>query len=272
MGYEKTQSFLVKIEENGVKSRNPYHNNIHGADVLQATHCMLNQGSLGAKLHDLEKLSLLVSAACHDLNHPGLTNDFRINTEDALAITYNDRSVNENMHAAETFRLLQKCEYNFLEGLSKSQFVSLRKSVVDSILATDMKAHFTNVSAFTKAIETFGSDLDKWESRQTLSDFLMHAADISNPARDLPVSLAWTERVLAEFFLQGDREKRGGYPVSPLCDREKTSKASSQIGFVKFIVQPTFSVLSKVDSDVQEALRNLESSKTRWEAVLNSSG
>merc|ERR1712012_942779 len=147
------------------------------------------------------------------------------------------------MHAAETFRLLQQSEYNFLDGLSKSQFTPLRKCVIDGILATDMKTHFPNVSTFSKTVETVGSDLKKWDNRQLLLDFLLRAADISNPTRALPISLRWTENVLEEFFLQGDREKSSGYPVSPLCDRETTSKAGSQIGFVKFIVQPTFALL-----------------------------
>eukprot|EP00966_Prymnesium_polylepis_P118329 2735947-Prymnesium_polylepis.1 len=43
-------------------------------------------------------------------------------------------------------------------------------------------------------------------ARAALQDFLMsvivHAADISNPAKPLPTYLDWTDRVLAEFYSQ----------------------------------------------------------------------
>eukprot|EP00064_Thunnus_orientalis_P004919 superscaffoldBa00000466_g4932 len=42
---------------------------------------------------------------------------------------------------------------------------------------------------------------------------------------------------------QGDKEVELGLPFSPLCDRKATMIAQSQIGFIDFIVEPTFSVL-----------------------------
>uniref|UniRef100_A0A672NU82 3',5'-cyclic-nucleotide phosphodiesterase n=1 Tax=Sinocyclocheilus grahami TaxID=75366 RepID=A0A672NU82_SINGR len=41
----------------------------------------------------------------------------------------------------------------------------------------------------------------------------------------------------------GDKEAELGLPFSPLCDRKATMIAQSQIGFIDFIVEPTFSVL-----------------------------
>eukprot|EP00494_Astrolonche_serrata_P015487 UN15638 len=45
---------------------------------------------------------------------------------------------------------------------------------------------------------------------------------------------------MEEFWRQGDTEKKKKLPVSALCDREKTSVASSQVAFIKFIVCPWF--------------------------------
>ncbi|KAI6062523.1 Calcium/calmodulin-dependent 3',5'-cyclic nucleotide phosphodiesterase 1B [Aix galericulata] len=47
-------------------------------------------------------------------------------------------------------------------------------------------------------------------------------------------------------FQQGDKEAELGLPFSPLCDRTSTLVAQSQIGFIDFIVEPTFSVLTDV--------------------------
>lgn len=50
----------------------------------------------------------------------------------------------------------------------------------------------------------------------------------------------WANRVLEEFFMQGDQERAQGLPVSPLMDRSTTSLAISQINFIEFVVAPLF--------------------------------
>jgi hypothetical protein len=51
----------------------------------------------------------------------------------------------------------------------------------------------------------------------------MHAADVSNPARQWDQCKKWTDLVLEEFWNQGDLEKKEGLPVSFLCDRLTTN-------------------------------------------------
>ncbi len=40
----------------------------------------------------------------------------------------------------------------------------------------------------------------------------------------------WTQSLMEEFFKQGEKEKELGLACSPLCDRENTLVAESQIG------------------------------------------
>ena len=54
----------------------------------------------------MERLSLMVAAIGHDIDHPGLNNAFLRKTQAPLAIRYNDRSVLENHHASVLFSLL----------------------------------------------------------------------------------------------------------------------------------------------------------------------
>ena len=58
--------------------------------------------------------------------------------------------------------------------------------------------------------------------------------------RPFPAAEAWAARVLAEFFAQGDRERREGLPVSPLMDAATTSLPGSQASFIDFVVAPLF--------------------------------
>lgn len=46
--------------------------------------------------------------------------------------------------------------------------------------------------------------------------------------------------------LQSDVEKLEGLPVAPFMDREKVSKPSSQVGFIRFVLLPLFESLGQL--------------------------
>ncbi|XP_008049632.1 calcium/calmodulin-dependent 3',5'-cyclic nucleotide phosphodiesterase 1C-like, partial [Carlito syrichta] len=52
----------------------------------------------------------------------------------------------------------------------------------------------------------------------------------------------------------GDREAELGLPFSPLCDRKSTMVAQSQVGFIDFIVEPTFTVLTDMTEKIVSPL------------------
>ena len=45
--------------------------------------------------------------------------------------------------------------------------------------------------------------------------------------------------------VQSDREKEEGLPVAPFMDREKVTKPTAQIGFIKFVLLPMFETIAK---------------------------
>lgn len=47
---------------------------------------------------------------------------------------------------------------------------------------------------------------------------------------------------------QSDREKAEGLPVAPFMDREKVTKPTAQIGFIKFVLIPMFETVMKVSN------------------------
>ncbi|KAG2447555.1 hypothetical protein HYH02_007479 [Chlamydomonas schloesseri] len=139
---------LLRAIESGYLD-NPYHSAIHAADVLQTLHVIIHSAQL--HVHYLDALGLLASyyaAIVHDFAHPGLTGDFLIATSDPLAIRYNDRSPLENHHCAASFGLLRRRELDALAPLSQSERSSFRKQVIELVLATDMKQHFSILSHF----------------------------------------------------------------------------------------------------------------------------
>ena len=54
---------------------------------------------------------------------------------------YNDISCLENYHTSRLFRIVREKENNIFEKLSVIDYKSLRKRIVNMILATDMANH-----------------------------------------------------------------------------------------------------------------------------------
>lgn len=52
--------------------------------------------------------------------------------------------------------------------------------------------------------------------------------------------------------IQSDREKEEGLPVAPFMDREKVTKPTAQIGFIKFVLIPMFDTVAKVQQQQQQ--------------------
>ncbi|XP_043082542.1 calcium/calmodulin-dependent 3',5'-cyclic nucleotide phosphodiesterase 1C isoform X1 [Puntigrus tetrazona] len=233
-------SFVEALEVGYTKHRNPYHNLIHAADVTQTVHYLLLKTGMVHWLTELEIFAMLFAAAVHDYEHTGTTNNFHIQTRSDTAILYNDRAVQENHHVSAAYRLLQEDdEMNILYNLSKDDWRELRALVVEMVLATDMSCHFQQI----KAMKNFLQQPEAIDKPKALS-LLLHTADISHPAKNWNMHHRWTTSLLEEFFRQGDKEAELGLPFSPLCDRKSTMVAQSQIGFIDFIVEPTFTVLT----------------------------
>ncbi len=59
---------------------------------------------------------------------------------------------------------------------------------------------------------------------------MVHCADLSNPTKPLELYRRWVERIMEEFFQQGDRERQAGLDISPMCDRFNATIEKSQVG------------------------------------------
>ncbi|KAH8242047.1 hypothetical protein KR038_011378, partial [Drosophila bunnanda] len=234
------EAFLYRVEEGYCRYRNPYHNNLHAVDVMQTIHyCLCNTGLMNW-LTDLEIFASLLAALLHDYEHTGTTNNFHVMSGSDTALLYNDRAVLENHHASASFRLLREDEYNILSHLSREEFRELRSLVIEMVLGTDMTNHFQQMKAMRQLLTIQEATIDK----QKVLSLVLHCCDISHPAKQWGVHQRWTMLLLEEFFRQGDLEKELGLPFSPLCDRNNTLVAESQICFIDFIVEPSMGVMS----------------------------
>lgn len=104
---------------------------------------------------------------------------------------------------------------------------------------------------------------------------LIKCCDISNEVRPTEVAEPWVDCLLEEYFMQvtlaplhsrtgprpsyrdcavsqSDREKSEGLPVAPFMDRDKVTKPTAQIGFIKFVLIPMFETVMKVGRRVRK--------------------
>uniref|UniRef100_A0A8C7I1V9 Phosphodiesterase n=1 Tax=Oncorhynchus kisutch TaxID=8019 RepID=A0A8C7I1V9_ONCKI len=252
-----------------------YHNSLHAADVTQSTHVLLSTPALDAVFTDLEILAALFAAAIHDVDHPGVSNQFLINTNSELALMYNDESVLENHHLAVGFKLLHEDNCDIFQNLSKRQRQSLRKLVIDMVLATDMSKHMSLLADLKTMVETKKVTssgvllLDHYTDRIQVLRNMVHCADLSNPTKPLIVYREWTERIMEEFFRQGDKERERGMEISPMCDKHTASVEKSQVGFIDYIVHPLWETWGDlVHPDAQDILDTLEDNRDWYQSTI----
>ncbi|XP_039614658.1 cAMP-specific 3',5'-cyclic phosphodiesterase 4D isoform X1 [Polypterus senegalus] len=252
-----------------------YHNNIHAADVAQSTHVLLSTPALEAVFTDLEILAAIFASAIHDVDHPGVSNQFLINTNSELALMYNDSSVLENHHLAVGFKLLQEENCDIFQNLTKKQRQSLRKMVIDIVLATDMSKHMNLLADLKTMVETKKVTssgvllLDNYSDRIQVLQNMVHCADLSNPTKPLQLYRQWTDRIMEEFFSQGDRERERGMEISPMCDKHNASVEKSQVGFIDYIVHPLWETWADlVHPDAQDILDTLEDNREWYQSTI----
>jgi hypothetical protein len=104
----------------------------------------------------------------------------------------------------------------------------------------------------------------KSTDKNTCMDILIHAADISNPIKPFDIYSIWAEKILTEYWNQGDKEREKDFPISYLMDRYTVNAAKSQIGFIDIIVMPLYMVITEFLPDVEIAKKNMEENKSKW--------
>ncbi|SCQ16856.1 3',5'-cyclic nucleotide phosphodiesterase, putative [Plasmodium ovale] len=251
----------------------PYHNTIHATMVTQKFFCLSKKLGIYDHMEYKIKLVMFISGICHDIGHPGYNNLFFVNSLHPLSIIYNDISVLENYHASITFKILQLNQCNLLKSFSEKDFRLIRSYIIELILGTDMKHHFEIISKFRIRRENEDFDYKKnSDDLLVLIKMIIKSADISHGSVKWNEHYKWCQRVLCEFYSQGDEELKNKMPLSPLCDRTKHNEVGqSQITFLKFVVMPMFEELTYIDNNKfikSFCLRRLNSNCLMWDKLM----
>lgn len=170
-------------------------------------------------------------------------------------------------------------ENNVFCNLKGEEVRHVRRRMIDCVLSTDMANHPQTLSRLNKKLELFdiknGRNIERlnfsdnysktFENQQAVLSMVIHTADISNPCKPANISKLWVDLLFMEFFKQGDLERKSKLPISLLCDRKTTNINKSQLGFIKFVVKPTFESLMCIMPEVKIYYKNILANESRYE-------
>ena len=195
---------------------NPFHNWYHGFSVCHFSYFQLYVSDISSFLHPIDVFGLLIAALCHDSDHPGLTNQHLMDTEDDLSIHYNDVSVLENHHAYICCELLRREETKICCYLDRRNQKELRKIVITAILHTDMSTHNKTCQKIMDRDKLRPFRSDRVTDRQTLLNICIHCSDLSAQVLPWISASRWEERISQEFNAQAIKEIELGMKPSPM--------------------------------------------------------
>ena len=246
----------------GYNRKNHYHHDLHAADIAHTSYIYFRYGLVNeiAKLDTSMICALIISCICHDYKHPGVNNNYLIDTDNDIALKYNDISVLENMHVSEAFKLMHSNSlYDVFIGLDRETYKKFRKQIILCVLATDMSKHGASINFLNNLLSEKNKPEDN--DKQDYMNLIVHTADISNPTKIFDIYFRWAKLIVEEFYDQGDKEKKLGLKCS--CDRTKVTIYKNQLGFIDFIEQPFFSLVTKAFPKLDFLLINLNNNKQR---------
>ena len=241
-------NFISRIKEKSNQWNNPFHNFTHCFNVMHGVYMLLSSTPAGGYFNELDIYSLLIAAVCHDVDHRGKGNMFEVHSKSLIALTYHDKSVLEQHHAAVTFFTLQEPNCNIFSSLSLDKYKAVRKLIITSILGTDMSKHLLmleNMAArFKDADEKPIGSLDK--DIEKLAQLIIHAGDLSHPCKSFRIYEMWSMLVCQEFTDQYRQEVKLGIPVTEFMkDLEKPRVYyANEVGFLNFVVKPLWECVS----------------------------
>ncbi|OMJ78175.1 hypothetical protein SteCoe_22067 [Stentor coeruleus] len=264
----KMQRFIVAVCEN--YQDNPFHNLFHAFSVCQMIFTLSEKNNkFGKFLLPMENFALFLSGLGHDLNHPGVTNVFMINSRHPLAVRYNDISVLENHHAATLMKFLELPGCDILSSMSHADQTHMRKIIIPTVLATDMAKHNFVMEHFISCMREF--NIENGEHRQSFLDIVLHACDVGNPVFKFELATVWSLRIIQEFNEQVWKEEQNAIPISEFMrigsDINKIKR--NQIGFIDMFIHPLWMLLGNHIDGIDDYLESIEDNRRSWEKIQN---
>jgi len=267
------KTFLLSVRQR--YQDNPFHNWKHAFSVFYHTYLLYREvRDSGSRWSHSVVLYLLVSAICHDVGHPGNTNDYEINSQTERASRYNHQSVLENHHCFVCMQILRNPKTNVFKDHTGAKLLRMKNTIIKLILATDMKHHFSmqqRMRSIAQKKKNKGQS-EPSDERQSVMEMVIHSADLANQGLKWGLANVWADRVCDEFQAQAEKEVKGGLPVAPFMKGLDTpmGRAKLQMSFIDAILVPWWDVVKdNIESSklVEGMCENLANNRKKYSEV-----
>lgn len=254
--------FISTLCEN--YNRNHFHNFQHAVNVLQMTYLLLKNSCILIKLNPHILIATLISALSHDVNHPGNTNSYEINSMSRFALLYNDNSVLENHHCTLTFELMENT--GLTKCFKENQFKEVRKTIIACILGTDMSKHTDSLNKFEQI--NFEKETFTIDEQIIIASAFVHFADLSNPLKNFDICFEWSKRISNEFYEQTIKEELEGLPsLSFMKVHDMLSMCLNEISFITNLSLPTWKLFVSKFKNMSFIIDVINGNLNRWKEI-----
>ncbi|KAJ6242353.1 camp-specific 3' [Anaeramoeba flamelloides] len=194
---EKGKKFIQEIRKQYLTTI-PYHNFYHAFEVFHSLSTFLyTSDQLKNNYTSEEKVALLIAALCHDLKHPGGSNQKEIEKGSDLALIYNDQSVIENYSISQTFLLMKSNEEaNIFSEIEKEKQKKIRKWMIQLILATDPEFHREQLQKIRK---NKSLSFEHESHRLQVGILILMSSDLGYFTRTMEIQAKWMKNVCEEL-------------------------------------------------------------------------
>ncbi len=216
--------FMWEVAYYYTRNSNPFHNFAHAVNVAHAGYYLINRyQKFASVMNEVQQFGFVVACLGHDLDHRGMTNIYEIALQTDIALTYHDNSPLEQHHAAVLFKILSAKGLNIMGSIKGETWRALKKEIVECILSTDMKSHFSMLTKFKQQVTSnsnFGVDVANDADRDLILGNFIHFADLSGSFKEFSTSNRWSKLVNMEFSRQVDSSEavRDGAGAGPATD------------------------------------------------------
>ena len=108
-------------------------------------------------------------------------------------------------------------------------------------------------------------------SKKLLSGVAIHGADLYSATKNYPIMRFWSDRINQEFLNQINDEESLGIPITAYMKEldKESSRAKSEIGFIKFIAHPIWTTLNVFfDNKLEDQVKTIEENMKNWEKIV----
>uniref|UniRef100_T1HID7 Phosphodiesterase n=1 Tax=Rhodnius prolixus TaxID=13249 RepID=T1HID7_RHOPR len=246
--FKKFSSFLMAVRQ-GYRHI-PYHNFEHAFNVAHTVYVILLNNL--DEFTQLEKICMLIAAICHDLDHPGFTNQFLRITSHPIAQLHAESCL--EYHHSFVSRVLID-HYQLFAHLSPEERKKCLKEVHDLIIATDL-------CVFVRKCEELELLLQK-----DLYDENIHSYD------NVHSRFVWSSKIFLYITknntLMGELLKRLGIDPPQFMTKENfRSLPKQQVKFLQMMCEQGADLLSKLLPNTRKLYDLYKSAREKWVNVI----